>query len=69
MVKLLLSLINSDSCGRGGTADALDSGSSEGNFMEVQVLWTAPTFSLKSSKTMQCVVIQCGSGGTADAPA
>lgn len=29
--------------GRGGTADALDSGSSEGNFVEVQVLSTAPS--------------------------
>ena len=34
-------------------ADALDSGSSEGNFMEVQVLSTAPN-SIKSS---------CGRGG------
>ena len=38
-------------------ADALDSGSSEGNFMEVQVLSTAPINTL------------CGSGGMADAPA
>ena len=36
-------------------ADALDSGSSEGNFMEVQVLSTAPINTL------------CGSGGMADA--
>ena len=31
-------------CGRGGMADALDSGSSEGNFVEVRLLSTAPIF-------------------------
>ena len=31
------------SCGRGGMADALASGASDGNIMEVQVLSTAPS--------------------------
>ena len=33
---------NPYSCGRGGMADALASGASDGNIVEVQVLSTAP---------------------------
>ena len=48
--------------GRGGTADALASGASGGNPVEVQILSTAPILYCNNDFSL------CGCGGTADAP-
>ena len=48
--------------GRGGTADALASGASGGNPVEVQILSTAPILYGNNDFSL------CGCGGTADAP-
>ncbi len=48
--------------GRGGTADALASGASRGNPVEVQILSTAPILYCDKYFSL------CGCGGTADAP-
>ena len=49
-------------CGSGGTADALASGASGGNPVEVQILSTAPILYCNKDFSL------CGCGGTADAP-